>query len=276
MCRAIHLNKKTKLLSLNLIKKTICEFATMGILAVSFTGGEVFLYKNLLNILKLLRKYRIMVNINTNGLLLPIYWNEYRRHVYSYSIGINALDKTELQKLCVFLQKIKRQKNRPKIIIRIVINNKNIFQLFNLQKTLKPYCDWILYQPIHKKITANDYIGNGQKDDLLSFENIKTLSALKNNTKDKTLAAYISYMKYKKKYSCNAGVFTLFIDPFGNIYNCCHMLAKTGKINFSCSVRDSYKKSLLNRKHTILRSNNCKKFCFTNDRRLDFYLPFRR
>ncbi len=253
------------------VRKIISDIGKIGALSVSLTGGEVLLYKNLLMVLKLLKKEKVLVNINTNGLLLPDVWDQYRKLVYSYTIGINALTEAEIIKLSTFLERIISLRNRPRINLRFVMTPENYSDFLDSYDDYKKLSDHILYQPVHSKMSEKDY--HGENDNFLSLDDINEIDMLmkKKNIKCGTLKKYISNNLYNKSVKCYAGIFTLTIDPYGNVYNCNHLKEKLGEISVNKSFFEIYNDLKYYREKIYLRDGSeCQ--CFTNDRRLDWII----
>jgi len=264
------LNKKE--LPLGLIKRTITELAELGIIGVSLTGGEVLLHKDLLVILKYFKKNNILVNINTNGLLLKRKWKIIKNYVYSIRIGISALNDSETQVLLEHLKKCKKELIRPRIIIRKTLTANNLHEVFSINTKYKNYADKIYYQPVQKAFSKRD---NFRLSNNLAINNNDLATILyKKNTKqsikyNKTfLKTYLNYALNDIKLKCNSGIYNFSIDPYGQIYNCTHYKHFLGKITRQISINNIYKQNK-NYRQKLFNQKNNKCQCFTNDRALD-------
>jgi len=229
------------------------------------------MYENLTWVLRQFEKEKILVNINTNGIMLPDVWDEYKSMVFSYTIGLNALTGEEQEKLAEFLKKAIAAKNRPRINIRFVLTNENYNNVFASYDYYKELSDNIQFQPLHSKMSGTDY--HGADTGFLTYEDIEQVDVLlkQHRIKSRTLNAFISNKLDCRFTKCNAGVFTLSLDPYGNIYNCNHMKEKLGDIRGGSSFYDIFKGLKHYRERMFLSdSSGCQ--CFTNDRRVDWYL----
>lgn len=76
-----------KEVELSILKKLFDELAVLGTFYLSFSGGEIFLHKQVLQILEYAKKLRFYVVIKTNGLLL-----DKEKIQFLKDIGINRVD----------------------------------------------------------------------------------------------------------------------------------------------------------------------------------------
>ena len=153
---------------------------------VALSGGEPFIREEIFDIIKILRKYKKFVSINTNGLLLEAYCDKI------ISLGIEQLEisvdshlpqihdrfrnrKGAFEKVIRGIETLrkKRRGERPFIAVRAVIAKENFKQLGDYIDFFKDKVNAITFQPLW--ILSNSSIDNKSQLTPLNKEDVPKL-----------------------------------------------------------------------------------------------------
>ena len=74
-CRHCYVNNRSietavSFMSADVLNKIIKECVELGVFVITLTGGEPFMHPNLWDIIKKIKEYGILVNVQTNGTLI--------------------------------------------------------------------------------------------------------------------------------------------------------------------------------------------------------------
>ncbi|MCP4133187.1 MAG: radical SAM protein [bacterium] len=152
-------------LSLEQIKKIVDEISAMGTEYIHFTGGEALVRNDFIEILKYIRKKKIRISLNTNGLLFPRKFDELKlylnitkfsldgpKEMHDHIRGSESYDEV--------IRSIELAKsNNIKVIILTVVSKNNYKQLDYTVQIAKKYSIKVFFQFAEKNIlgtsTAN-------------------------------------------------------------------------------------------------------------------------
>lgn len=258
-----------------------------GVWFLSLCGGEPLLTKDLGLILKEIKKYRMLLNISTNGLLL----REKMKLLIKYADFITVSIQSANPKLHDFMLgrknsfkktlngikalKMKRKNKRPKIYGRIVLNSKSLMELRDILKFWKKYVDTIFLQPICEnkkmlfKAPFNLKISSTHKEYFKNF--YLTLREYKCDNLYNRLVPLFLFKPYKlkKQFRCFSTFFFLTLDEDGNVYSCSARKKKLG------NLLEKGLNEILNSKRTKnfrrkLKKNKC--MCWHTGSMLNLYL----
>jgi len=242
---------------INTITRQICD---SKICFVVLTGGEVFLSKDIFNILKSLKKHRKAVIILTNGILLEEFSNEIvNLGVEQLSISIDSHipemhdrfrnHKGAFEKILKGIEAIKKKRNggRPNIAIRAVILKENIQQIEEYINFFKDKVDEISFAPLQIPLSENL---NCKEINLNKEDGIK-LKKIIAGLEEKFSFLKLPYYKLMPQFitdprallnnnlfRCMGYSFILTIKNNGDVFLCPHMKKafEDGKIHFNARL----------------------------------------
>lgn len=228
-------------LSTSQIFKIIDKIKKEGIKRIRFTGGEPFLRKDIIEILKYAKSKNLHVKINTNSTLIkkediP----KFRGIVDDFLFPLHSLAGNDLVKKIKLIEIIKR--NRIYIRLNTVLIKENIIKLekfFDLVNKIG--IDWFLARPIP---TVNNKMPLTNTDVKLLIEK---LIVLKNKyghiyVDNIPFCAYdpekVKLFSYGAK---NCGIFNkLVVDPAGKIKPCYSINENLGNV-LKINIKDAWK-----------------------------------
>lgn len=266
--------------------------------AVGFTGGEVFLYPHLFEIIKVLKKYNVIVYIVTNGLMLKEKAEEIIDANVDYivvSIDSNRAEEHNamrnahglFEKIIEGIDHLKsRRKIRPLIKSTTVVSRYNLMKLDEILKYLEAIVDISSIQPV-----VGGYVSgpHGKSDgsmqafmfDCTEQKYVDEIfrRVIQNNPdfNSKYFKLIPDYWFHRddliKRIHCWSPFLRLQILPNGDVFHC------TANANYS-SVGNINKSSLLEiwngsemihqREEIRLHKNNC--ICWTQDTAFNAFL----
>jgi len=269
-CVHCYLNKKNILyeLSTKEIKNVLIQLKSLGCLYLVFTGGEIFLRKDILELCKFARNLNFDLHIFTNATLLTEDIIKYLHNISVYNIDISLYG---------------RKKTHDKIVRKNGSFNKtvksiNLLKKYNFNISIKCPIMNINYNDIEWLISfAKKQKINYKFDPVITPKNNGNTSPLKYNIDNEKLKVLLlKYFKYIKKpemnYSknkfenlyCSAGKNLIGISSDGTVYPCIQFLLPLGNIK-------KYRlKKILNNSRNILKVSpkeykvcyNCSKLYF--------------
>lgn len=255
-------SKKT--LSLKTLYRLVDQISALNIPVISFSGGEPLLIKNIEKIGKYARKKNILVNLNTNGILIDK--NRAKRIANSFDLIRISLDGVgkDHDDVCGVKGTYKRVINNiryltslphrtSKIGINCVINKENFEKINTFNETLHKKVDFISFLPeisfCHKyKYNAS----NSNK--------IKNLY-----DKTKNLEHPVTFLNDSMFFlnKCDAGKLYFTISPGGFVFACPFVpqeflsFFKFGSLYEECLF------DIINKKKKIIFSDYCDG-CYAN------------
>lgn len=226
-------NKKGKLLNLKKYKELLKDAKNEGALYLTLTGGEPTLNKLFFQICNIANELYYSIRIKSNGYNWTKEFVEKLKeevNPFNIDLSIYGANKETYEKISKvkgsFESFLKTIENLKKENIRIrfkfpvnSINEGEIDEVFEFAKTLSIEIDAFveLSSQDNGSLAPLNYIAS-EKGIEKMFENY-----LKNNSKieDKFLSEEeIDKLKIKSKFVCGAGISSLTIDPFGEVFPC--------------------------------------------------------
>ncbi|MBU4070360.1 MAG: radical SAM protein [Nanoarchaeota archaeon] len=227
-------------LNLNVIKKTLKEAKSLGLVSVLITGGEPFLRKDLEKILHYSKSLNLKVFLATNGTLLDKKNIKFiKKYVDKINISLDGVSKFHDMirgRKGLFketLDKINKiiQEEIP-LSISFTAQDNNYFQIEELVNYLNK-----------KGILENNFlnikrfinIGRGLKNNLdLSKKNyfnvVKIVEKLKKDGINISFKDPLYSLKFGRGYGCYAGIHILSIKNTGDVWICTKVEKSLGNI----------------------------------------------
>jgi radical SAM protein with 4Fe4S-binding SPASM domain len=238
-CEFCELPKPTKPMEIEYLHKLLLNLQKCGLKKVHFSGGEIFLHAQIMDILRISSGIGFQVNLTTNGTLLnkDIIKELVSLKIHSISISLDSSDPGLHDKLRGIKGSFKQtmniiillneyRKKEPHIIVNTVLSKKNIDTLDDLHNLLININDdisWNLF-PIDPK-RKRSLLDEAQIKELISIS--KNWKLLNNFILPETENEIHLFTKgkyalgYYKTHFCYAAWLQTFIDPQGFIYPCC-------------------------------------------------------
>ena len=243
----------------------------MGVLEVTFTGGEITVKKDFLKIIEYANELGFAIHLYSNGYLFDdeLIYKLSKMNIISYSsslYGSNAevhesisLKPGSFQKTLDTLIKFKCL--GIKTIVKTIIMKPTEHDFENLLKLIKMYN--------FNLETSLQYLVANENDNRGSIYRVNDTEKYK-----KYLKLQIEYLdikieekKCRGNYICGLGK-TLNIDPYGNIFPCNVLLTKLGNIKFD-DIEEIWNNSKklktlqqINKMNLSVKCQNCENFEF--------------
>jgi radical SAM protein with 4Fe4S-binding SPASM domain len=238
-CEFCELPKPGKPLDKEYIRQLLLNLKECGTKKVHFSGGEIFLHPQIMDILKMAIEYDFQVNFTTNGTLLnkEMIKELVSLKIHSISFSLDSGNPALHDKLRGIKGSFKHtlniikilndyRKKEPKIIINTVLSNKNIDTLDDLHNLLlntDNQIQWNLF-PIDPK-RKRSLLEKSQIDRLISISGkwklLNNFILPENETGIHLLSKGKYALGYYKEHICYATWLQMFIDPQGFVYPCC-------------------------------------------------------
>lgn len=212
------------------VKDILKQFRAAGGLNVTFTGGEIFLRKDLFELIEEARKLYLRVFLLTNATLITdeVAKKLKQLNVAEVSVSIYSMDEIEhdwitgesgsLKKSLLGIENVKKY-NIP-VRVKTPLMDVNRYAFYNVSK----YCKENGFKFMTSAIIFAQSNGDKKTYDL----------RIRNNELEKILLEIKEYNEAKPndKYeeACGALKYTLAIDCLGNIYPCNSFYYKLGNI----------------------------------------------
>jgi Fe-coproporphyrin III synthase len=242
-----------KELTYNQIEKMINQAYDLGVRFIALSGGEPLLKKDILKAMKYARKKGIFTSMTHNGTLI----NEKNvKNILSsfdaISISLDSLNPEKNDKLrgvkgvhkktINTLKLLKKYSKHTVIDVQSVLTSENFKDILEINKKLTKKGISTLFQPIHDDLD-NDFKLKDKK-----FKDIKTtkkewkqfikaykythpiLKLMFKKHHAKALDFILHPKSTKKEYTCFAGSFSFFINPYGEVYPCDPIRKSMGNI----------------------------------------------
>jgi len=216
-----------------------------GLIKIHFSGGEIFLYPGILEVLKNSCDMGLQVNLTSNGTLIDreIAFHLCEMGVHSISIsldsanpqlhdklrGVKGAFKKTLKALCYLIKARKKLKQkRPALRVNTVVCRDNVDELEDIHQLLKemgPDIYWKLL-PVDAYTEKSLRITKDQAKRLLKKMNQWPLLQgvplpYSGDKHHKDLAKGNYAGGYYENHPCYIPWLHLFIDPEGYVYPCC-------------------------------------------------------
>lgn len=255
-CRHCHIwqvPREIKVLPLEREKEIIQELASAGVLNLSFSGGEMFLRRDVFELIKTAKDAGLYVAANSNGWLI----NEEMAQkiadsgldqIYLSLDGPNAEIHDNIrgvagafEHVILAIKNLKKfqKKGRPKIMVNFVINRQNWRFLTATGELLESLgVDGLTVEPVHfiekyspeaeVMLTVEDW--PGLKDEIKKF--VSRFSHKLPHLIDyfKKFEVFVKDKEALKKIRCLAGYGSLQIHPTGDVYPCPAAFFKMGNL----------------------------------------------
>jgi len=236
--RSCNPNRKYKDKTLECWKNSIDKLITIGVREINFSGGEVFLYKNLSDLLKYFKLNGITkIIVNTNGQIDP--QNDLLENIDELVFSVHGLGKNHdkvtgivgsFEKTCGIIERV--TKASSKVAINTVVTLDNYQNLEEIYRFFQRYP--LLFHSFNlsidrknlvKKLTAYQEMIPVYLDFLkkLPTGKIKLRHGMQNimiNDKDYYRQSYVPLPH------CAGGKYKLVIDYKGDIYPCRYFQTK--------------------------------------------------
>jgi MoaA/NifB/PqqE/SkfB family radical SAM enzyme len=224
---------KNEELDLKSIFLIIEQFAQLGTIAFSLSGGEPLLREDLKDIVDFMVDRKIFVNINSNGTLVPRRIKDLKnvnriklsldgpKEVHDYLRGKGAFEA-----LCKAIDACRE--NGIKFILNTVISRYNLNYLGYILEFANKLNTGVIFQPATLGLLAMNEEKILTIPDLLSYRKAIDWLIIKKNEKlcsqvilnSETVLRYLSYWPNITRIPCKAGIFFCHIDSDGALYPC--------------------------------------------------------
>lgn len=265
-------------LTLSEYQRLATTFHKLGVHVISFAGGEPLLRDDIFAIIDTFAKYRMAVNLCTNGILLESYAEALRRSgaaCITVSIdGATAQTHDILRGAAGSFYQVKKgieslvaqaPPHRSLVRVRMTISNRNAHEIRSLYEQWKNSVDDVLLQPIHY---CRDAFYTGFKEQELRPDPDRLEQQIEGTPfqTDGYLKKLICSLRQTHTYPnerCYAGVLMVRIDPWGNVFPCLEQHVRIGSVREQ-DFRTIWNSSAFNRERTRVASDgNCQ--CWYNN-----------
>lgn len=248
------------------IRKLLEELRAMGILTVVFTGGEIFVREDILDIIQMARNLHMRVILLSNGTLLndKIVNRLAKLHITQFSTTLFSLDANIHDEITgvkgsldILLKNLTALK---KAGINVAVKTPLMKDNMNELAFIKDYCRYnsFIHQPGIRIFSRLD--GDKSPTKLLMPRTKLKEIMLQEESYNKDLLDY--------EETCAALKYSCTIDSYGDVYPCSSFMYKVGNV-FEKNIRDIWYSSedyiqIRNRKKTdIEKCNMCslRKYC---------------
>jgi radical SAM protein with 4Fe4S-binding SPASM domain len=276
--------EKKKEISTEKALQTVRELGNMGTWILSIGGGEPLLRKDICKIIKEAKKYGLLVNLNTNGLLLKKMADELiDSGVDSITIsmeGYTAKQHDSIRRFNGLFEAVKdgikyikesRKGNTPSIKLRFDVNKKNYLLLEKYIQFWSPKVDEIVLQPIHEDLAGSFVITPEMRFDeedkkrfrLLFNKLRKKYKWLNNAYYNEFESFFFERNKLAKKYKCYSGYFTISINPDMEVFPCAAFVHKLGSLEEN-TITEIWKSKKITEFRKLIRERKNRCFCWYN------------
>lgn len=219
-------------LSFDIIEKVLSDARSLGAYSIVYTGGEVLLRKDFINIVEFTRKKGFSVNILSNGYLLDediiqklsdLYVNSFGITLFSLDDNINDFitrSKNSSSKIIGAIELLKKHNIRVEVKTPVMIYN------YSTYKDVKKYCyDNDVAFVATSQITG---LNNGSFDNtFLRLESSLGFEIMKESLPD----IYANKSKFDgEDYPCKVIEDSVFIDSKGDVYPCSTFYYSLGNV----------------------------------------------
>lgn len=226
-------------------QRLAAAFHALGVHVVSIAGGEPLLRDDISTIIEAFAKYRMVVNLCTNGILLESHAETLcRSGAFCITVSIDGATAhihDKLRGADGSFDQIKKGigrflthalPHRPLLRVRMTISKRNAHEIRLFYEQWKNNADDILLQPIHYCRDAF-YTGFEEESfrldpDLLEQQLEGT--PLETNGYLKKLIHSLRQTHAYPNERCYAGVLMVRIDPWGNVFPCLEQHVRIGSV----------------------------------------------
>ncbi|MCD6472401.1 radical SAM protein [Candidatus Aerophobetes bacterium] len=254
-CKNCDIWKKPKGDEINTIqtRDILKQLAKNNVLHVSFSGGEPFLRKDLLDLIKLANNLGMKTSVNTNGWFINhkvakeichsgldtiyISLDGANANIHDYIRGIQGSFERVLK--AIELIRVERNGKTPKIFTNITINKTNVQDLAKMVDlsgkrgvdgvTMSVVQDFEKYRPNKEMVLSSGYLNELKLQMGLLKKDYRHLLPHMDGYFDE-FGTYIKNPVELYKYRCVAGYATVLIHPNGDVFPCPVAFKKMGNI----------------------------------------------
>ena len=214
----------------NYIKKLLCELRELGIVNVSFTGGEIFLREDIFELIKTARDLHMRVFLLSNATLLTeqkikmlseLYITEFSTTIFSLKEEINDFITEQKGSLKIILDNLQLlKKYNIKVQVKTPLMDINCNDLNDIERYCKKNNFAFHVSPIiFPKLDGND---EPQKMMMKHKDLLKTLNKIDQVTRNTHL--------HTDNIPCTALLHSFAIDCNGNVFPCNSFFYKVGNV----------------------------------------------
>lgn len=234
----------SSILNLDILDKLFNDLRSLGVIQIVFTGGEIFLRKDLLEIIKLARGYFFNVSLFTNASLLNenIVKQLSDLNIEGISCTLFSMEEDIHDKFTENRGSLKKTLNNLKLLYKygLLVEVKHIVTTMNQYEYegIAKYCEEMGF-----KFLATTSIMPKRDDDQSPLELAVGKRYLeKNLDKIDYYRKFSSHIKNEELFVCNGTRYSLFIQSNGDIHPCNNHLRKLGNILVN-DIKDIWKNS---------------------------------
>ncbi len=237
-------NLRKKELKYNEIKELINQAYDIGVRILSLSGGEPLMKEGILSLMEYAKNKGLITSVNTNGTLINK--ENVSKIIDCFDIIIVSIDslngdkqdairgfKDSFKKALNSVFLLKKNSKNNFIGVSTVLNGENINEILEINAFFMKKGIPTFFQPIHNN-PANLF--NVSKKEYLDFglrleEEYKKI--IKNYIYPNRLIKYLYKDYYRKgldfimnpmstinQFVCFAGLYSLFVDPYGDVFPC--------------------------------------------------------
>lgn len=281
MCKIYQGANEAEELSLEQIEKVFDFLKSLGVIYISIGGGEPFLRKDLLSVIRLLRRKGLMVRLLTNGTLADerLIKELVSAGLRDVSISLDTLDYQKQAYICNCddaWEKTMRSielfsnifpKNKRLLLINTVVSPLNIKELPELSQFAKAKGYYISFVPVETDgtsefdFTQDDYRWIDESYDyLISMKKMARTSIFNSSVFLKKSRQYLK--SRQPNWQCDAGKLYFSINPKGEL-SICHKF-KPAVFPLKSDFKSFFKLKELedNRKSLIKSCPGCMRPCW--------------
>ncbi len=255
------------------------DFLDMGVHLVSIAGGEPLLREDIFSIIHGFRKFKMAVNLCTNGHLLERYSEQIALSGIScITVSLDGATPQTHEKIRGMdgsYAKVERgilallvhpPNQRPILRVRMTICGENVREVGAFYRKWHGLVDDVLLQPVHHCREA--FYGGPNKQifhldpELLS----RQLAGTPFQKKDGYLHTLLLSLQKSGTFPvhrCYAGVLMVRLDPWGNVYPCLEQHVRVGSVKRDDFPRIWHADVFNNVRKSISRDGNCR--CWYNN-----------
>lgn len=251
----------------------------LGVKYIAFTGGEPLRHDFLHELVLIARNRGLGTILNTNGLLISKDNCEFLSENFDYIvISVDTLNSKEFDELrgvengldtvMKSISLLREHMKDENLLVNILVNGKNIKNITPMIRYFSSKGIPVLMQPIHESSEAKFII---KDESLLDLSHIQDVweEVLDNIVYSDPIRKPVIRKYYQdfpmfffnrkeliKSFTCFAGSFSFFVNPYGDIFACEEKPEIAGNICES-SLKDIWKKMLGIRRQISSKERNC-------------------
>lgn len=262
------------------IKKLIDQAYDIGIRIISLSGGEPLLKEGLLPLMQYAKSKGMITQINTNGTLIS------KKNILEVLkcfdiilVSIDSLDeqshdtirgvKSTFRKALKTIFLLKKHSKNNFVGVSSVLSGKNIDEIIKINKFFMGKQIPTFFQPIHNNPgnlfnVSNDEYLHFEPESRKKFKKIiknylypnKLIKYMYRNYFSKALDFIIDPISTFNQFTCFAGSYSLFVDPYGDVFPCDIHRVKIGNIREE-SLKNIFKSKKFNDVRRQIKNRKC-------------------